>query len=164
MLRFSKIRRLTEHHLLIPVFSCVAASLSPLRAVPGVADSGSAVTDSCCSCFLADRWARGQTLVRPEKRILHASVCCHSHFTQLSVTANVVDVISCSPRFAVEVCTDPLLGRSQTAGRQAGRRGGRDGGENGFCEGYKHEDSEPGNEVRGEKKEQWPATLDLSAG
>lgn len=48
--------------------------------------------------------------------------------------------------------------------RQAGREGGRDGGENGFCEGYKHEDGEPGNEVRGEKKEQWPATLDLSAG
>lgn len=38
------------------------------------------------------------------------------------------------------------------------------GEKNGFCEGYKHEDGEPGNEVRGEKKEQWPATLDLSAG
>ncbi len=31
-----------------------------------MADLGSAVTDSRSSCFWADRWARGPTLVQPE--------------------------------------------------------------------------------------------------
>lgn len=45
---------------------CAALSLFPSHLVPRVADWGSAVTDSLRSCFSADRWARGPTLVLPE--------------------------------------------------------------------------------------------------
>lgn len=58
------------------------------------------------------------------KRILHASVCCHSHFTKLSVTDSTADVISCTALSGGGL----LPGRSQMAKVSERERGGGVGG------------------------------------
>lgn len=56
-------------------------------------------------------WRGPRKKKKKKKLILRASVCCHNHFTLLSVNGDAVDVISCSSAgLLVEVCSDLLPG------------------------------------------------------
>lgn len=70
MVRFKKKKETNtmidwESSVDLHVYLC-CFELFPSQVVPRVADCGSAVTDSRCSCFSADRWAQGQTPAQPE--------------------------------------------------------------------------------------------------